>query len=547
MKSPRSFYAIFIVLLFATVFLAACERPLQLGGDTVESTAATAVAVVGEAATAVAPQEGAAVAAEAGGEASTEEGAAAPEEGAAAPEEGAAAPEEGAATAETSAETGAESSGEGELAGTPHIVQEGETLFDIAAHYKISWVTVAEHNGIVDINTIRAGTIIYIPPVEAEAAAAEGDGTTSEEGEAAAEGEAPAGIAHTILEGETLFDIAAQYDVSWVKVAEYNSIADVSQLTVGAIILIPPVEAEAAAAEGEGATSAEGEAAAEGEAPAGIAHTVLEGETLFDIAAQYDVSWVKVAEYNAIADVGQLTVGAIILIPPVEAEAGAEEVQAATEVEAPAEAPAEIAHVVAEGETLFDIAAQYDVSWVTVAQLNAITDLSQLQVGATILIPPKEEAAAEEGAAGGESSAEGEAATEEGTAAGGEGEAAETSTTSAEGGEAETSATGEIIYTVQPGDTLLKIGTRFGISWVAIAQANNIVNPDLIKAGQQLVIPSGTSAPPPDIVHVVRRGETLLKIAQMYGVSWQDIARYNQIGPPYIIYAGQTLLIPGDV
>jgi 2',3'-cyclic-nucleotide 2'-phosphodiesterase/3'-nucleotidase len=85
------------------------------------------------------------------------------------------------------------------------------------------------------------------------------------------------------------------------------------------------------------------------------------------------------------------------------------------------------------------------------------------------------------------------------------------------------------------------------MSWVDIARANNIVNPDLIKAGQQLIIPSGAPAPPPDIVHLVRRGETLFKIAQIYGVSWQDIARYNQIGPPYIIYAGQTLLIPGDV
>ena len=53
-------------------------------------------------------------------------------------------------------------------------------------------------------------------------------------------------------------------------------------------------------------------------------------------------------------------------------------------------------------------------------------------------------------------------------------------------------------YTVRPGDTLWAIGARFGVSYQAIAQANGITNPNLIYAGQSLVIPgrSGTPAPP---------------------------------------------------
>lgn len=44
-------------------------------------------------------------------------------------------------------------------------------------------------------------------------------------------------------------------------------------------------------------------------------------------------------------------------------------------------------------------------------------------------------------------------------------------------------------YTVQAGDTLGEIARAFGISVSAIAQANDIVNPDLIYTGQVLVIP----------------------------------------------------------
>jgi LysM repeat protein len=46
-----------------------------------------------------------------------------------------------------------------------------------------------------------------------------------------------------------------------------------------------------------------------------------------------------------------------------------------------------------------------------------------------------------------------------------------------------------LTYTVQPGDTLSKIATRFGISVTAIAEANNIKDPTRIKTGAVLIIP----------------------------------------------------------
>lgn len=51
-------------------------------------------------------------------------------------------------------------------------------------------------------------------------------------------------------------------------------------------------------------------------------------------------------------------------------------------------------------------------------------------------------------------------------------------------------------YIVQPGDTLKKIAARFQLLPKHIAQANDISNPNLIYAGQQLVIPSPTYSDP---------------------------------------------------
>ncbi len=48
-------------------------------------------------------------------------------------------------------------------------------------------------------------------------------------------------------------------------------------------------------------------------------------------------------------------------------------------------------------------------------------------------------------------------------------------------------------YTVQIGDTLSGIAVRFGTSVYALQIANNIPNPNVIYAGQRLVIPGGSS------------------------------------------------------
>jgi LysM repeat protein len=117
-------------------------------------------------------------------------------------------------------------------------------------------------------------------------------------------------------------------------------------------------------------------------------------------------------------------------------------------------------------------------------------------------------------------------------------------------------ASAETIYIVQRGDTLASIARRYGTTIQAIAQANNIINPNLIYPAQRLVIPSsgGGTAPPPaptppppatGTVHVVQAGETLTRIAVRYGVTTQLLVQANNISNPNFIYVGQSLVIPG--
>jgi LysM repeat protein len=104
---------------------------------------------------------------------------------------------------------------------------------------------------------------------------------------------------------------------------------------------------------------------------------------------------------------------------------------------------------------------------------------------------------------------------------------------------------------VQAGDTLYSIARRFGVSIWQLATTNAIPNINLIFVGQVLIIPGGGGTPPPapgpspiPTRYVVQAGDTLYSIARQFGVNVWQLAQFNNLMNPNLIYAGQVLMIP---
>jgi LysM repeat protein len=122
---------------------------------------------------------------------------------------------------------------------------------------------------------------------------------------------------------------------------------------------------------------------------------------------------------------------------------------------------------------------------------------------------------------------------------------------------------GQTTHVVVAGDTLYSISLTYGVSVEAIMAANGLTDANTLVVGTQLIIPApgATVVPPPapttaaatavppttsGQVYVVQPGNNLFRIGLLYGCTVDQMASYNNIPAPYIIYVGQQILIPPD-
>jgi LysM repeat protein len=94
-------------------------------------------------------------------------------------------------------------------------------------------------------------------------------------------------------------------------------------------------------------------------------------------------------------------------------------------------------------------------------------------------------------------------------------------------------------YVVQPGDTVQSIAERQGVRATTLASVNDLVDPDLLQPGRELLVPVTDG-----LVHVVHDGENLRAIAERYGVDVDAIVSVNDLATPDQIAVGLRLFVP---
>ncbi len=194
----------------------------------------------------------------------------------------------------------------------------------------------------------------------------------------------PGYAAHTVRAGETLWDIARTYGVGVDEILAANSMTrgDVRRLRLGAELRIPgafeTLDVE---------TAADRKRARESLPPPadGVRHFVEPGETVWEIARIYDVPADDIMERNELgdSDARALHVGQPLVIPGVD-EQHAEKARTAADQEKKG-----LEHMLAEGETVWDLARAYGVAVAEIMAANGLSseDVVRLRDGRTLFVP----------------------------------------------------------------------------------------------------------------------------------------------------------------
>ena len=159
---------------------------------------------------------------------------------------------------------------------------------------------------------------------------------------------------HTVREGDSLWDIAIEYDVTVDQLLQLNPEVSKSML-VGQTLIIsqasdssdsqessssPAEDAPAEEAPSEEESPAEEETASAEESSSSRTHTVQDGDSLWDIATQYDVSVEQLQQLNPEVSKSML-VGETLMIPPADSSDAADKQTTSDSVSAEAEKSSE--------------------------------------------------------------------------------------------------------------------------------------------------------------------------------------------------------------
>lgn len=95
------------------------------------------------------------------------------------------------------------------------------------------------------------------------------------------------------------------------------------------------------------------------------------------------------------------------------------------------------------------------------------------------------------------------------------------------------------IYVVRSGDTLSGIAQMFNVTANTVMWANDIKSSKDLKVGQELII-----LPISGVQYTVKKGDTLQSIAKKFGGSVDEIVDFNNLTSSASIYVGQEITIP---
>ncbi|GAC1605780.1 MAG: hypothetical protein NVS3B3_04300 [Aquirhabdus sp.] len=318
-------------------------------------------------------------------------------------------------------------------------MKAGDTLINVANKTGLAWRDIAKWNQMDANANLITGTPLYLYGAKKAVEAAP--------------------TSYVVQAGDTLTDVAAQFNLTPRQLAERNDLKVTSNLIKGARLNL--VENNDSLPVKDSNKSNDQAAAKTDE------YTIQRGDTLAKVAARYNISVSTLAKLNDIPANTALHKGDTLSVPAEDKSSKKLNAKAEKQaIESDSTAKANTSdYKVKSGETLARIAARHNMTVAALADLNGIPTQTKIQTGDTISVPTEEKSVQK-------SSKKLSANAEK---------------QSADSDSSDKVATTE--YKVKSGETLARIAARHGLTVVALADLNSIPSDTRIHAGDTINVP----------------------------------------------------------
>ncbi|UCC43287.1 MAG: LysM peptidoglycan-binding domain-containing protein [Candidatus Zixiibacteriota bacterium] len=244
-----------------------------------------------------------------------------------------------------------------------------------------------------------------------------------------------------------------------------------------------------------------------------VKHRIRRGETVSTIAAKYGVSQYAVLEANNLKRRSRIYAGRTLIVPvPLDRSYNGKSKRTY--------AADGNTYKVRGGDTLWDIARAFGTSVAAIRRINYIERGSRIYVGQKLRIPSSAKNLKSTKSTPRYASRSSDGSSK---AAGSKGSSGTVKT-----------------YTVRPGDTLWEIARTFGMTTSRLRSVNGLGRSSRIYPGQILKVQAGNGE---YVVHKVKRGESLSRIARKYRTTIARILAHNDLIDPDDIKIGDKLKI----